>query len=101
MDTKAVLYFGADIKGTGLVSETQFATFLRDDVTPAFPGFTVVGCVGYWEGKAEPTRTVTILGDSSAPAFRLNVAAIARAYKDRFAQGSVLVEFSNVTGSLI
>lgn len=99
MANKAIFYFGADIQGKTLVSDSQFATFCKDVITPLFKGFTVVGAQGYWEGKPEPTRVVTILQTAETVEFFDSAChTIAQAYALQFSQESVLVEYTWIRG---
>lgn len=87
------LYFGTQIPAGGSVSEAQWEQFLREEVTPRFPGFTHWEAHGEWKGTREETHVLQIIH----PAGRTgDVAAIAAAYKKRFAQESVLQVRSDV-----
>ena len=80
----------------GTVSDAQFRDFVDREVTPRLPeGFTIVAAEGAWRSTAtgetirEPTRVLRRLrkpGDAADGA----LAAIAAAYKSRFAQDAVL-----------
>lgn len=103
MTQKSTFYFGADIQGRSIVSDAQFSTFCRDVIVPLFDGFTVQHGTGFWQGKPEPVRLLTILdtADQGAGWFRLAGEAIARAYCNRFEQGCVLVETSTVGAAFV
>lgn len=98
----ATLYMGNNIPGAGdgeqyadaQVTFEDFARFLRDSVTPKFPGFTVANVQGYWQGKPEAARVLTILGDDT-DALRHNVRVIAEQYKTDFAQEAVIYSFQS------
>lgn len=89
------LYLGGSVQGRGLISVRAWQRFVADTVTPALPdGFTVYDAYGQWRDPAtrmigrEPTKVIEVAGDDS-PDFRARVAAIAAAYRRRFAQRSV------------
>lgn len=88
------LYFGRDIEGGGEVSETQWAAFVTDEVTPRFPdGLSVLNVAGQTRNSLNQTlreRTkllVVVVFD--APAHRDKVQAIVDAYNKRFGQHGV------------
>jgi len=90
----AELVFGRNI-GTVLgVTEAEWRAFLDAEVTPRFPdGFTVLDGRGQWrEGSGivrEPSKKLVVaLGDEARD--RVELAAVAEAYKARFRQQSVL-----------
>lgn len=84
------LYFGR-----GNASDAQWTAFLADEVTPRFPeGLSVADVAGQWRdpggkiGRENSKLLVVVVFD--APAHGAKVAAIVNAYKQRFAQQSVL-----------
>lgn len=90
------LYFGRDIAGKAEVSDTQWARFVDDEVTPRFPaGLTVTDARGQYRDTQtgqiarERSKRLTLLLDDMAAA-RPRLEAIAEAYKARFQQQSVL-----------
>lgn len=83
------LYLGRNIDKTGLtVTDDWLDRFLRDQVSPLFPGFTVIHAEGYWNGEPEKTTILEILHE---PGDAFKVATIADHYKYLFHQESVLV----------
>jgi hypothetical protein len=89
------LLFGRDIAGRDPVSDSQWAEFLRDEVTPRFPeGLTVLAASGQWRDTQsgqitqEPSFLVQIVATDSAQTVA-RLAQIRRAYKERFKQQSV------------
>jgi hypothetical protein len=89
------LYFGRSIPGGGMVSEDDWAAFLRDVVTPRFPGgLTVWRARGQWReaGGAIQGEDVVVVEILHPPSTQADVALeeIAREYKSRFRQESVL-----------
>jgi hypothetical protein len=92
---QARLFFGLH-RPAGIVSESEWETFLADDVTRRFPdGLTVFRSHGQWRGaggrlEREPSRVVEIIHDDSADA-RDRIRQIVNIYKTRHRQESVLV----------
>jgi hypothetical protein len=81
------LYFGTEKPDHSVVTETEWQQFLRDVVSPRFPGFTHWEAHGSWKNKPEETHVLVIVhpnGESAA------VAQIIDEYKRRFAQEAVL-----------
>lgn len=92
----ATMYFGANIPDPvsfHVVTDTEFQRFIEDSITPRFPGFTIGDMTGYWKGKPERVRVVTILGEDDS-SFRTNVRIIAEHYKQDFGQEAVAYSFS-------
>jgi Protein of unknown function (DUF3574) len=98
--TRTTLYFGL-ARASGIVSETEWQTFLRDDVTPRFPnGLTVLEGDGQWlrpDGSIgrERAKVLVILHDDN-DATNDAVKALVLRYKQQFAQQSVLWEIARV-----
>jgi hypothetical protein len=89
------LVFGQSIPGGGTVSDSAWAAFLRDVISPRFPsGLTVWHADGQWldsHGATEHESTIIVevlhvRGDPADSVF----AAIAKAYIERFHQDAVL-----------
>lgn len=98
--TIAEAYFGRNVKSRAPVSEAEWARFMEEIVTPAFPdGLTVLDGMGQWRNRAgqisrEDSKVLVLVlpgQDQSAAAGRL--APVAAAWKARFAQESVLTVF--------
>lgn len=89
----ATLYFGANIPAGATVSDSDFARFLADSVTPRFPGFTLATLDGYWKGEPEKVRVLTLLHEDDS-SFRTNVRIIAEHYKSDFGQEAVAYSFT-------
>ncbi|MDE3052995.1 MAG: DUF3574 domain-containing protein [Gemmatimonadota bacterium] len=89
------LYFGRNIGDTAVVSDSAWAAFVRDVITPEFPrGATIWGATGQWLAPAgnlvrERTFVVELLHAPTTEADR-RVDAVIAAYKRQFAQESVL-----------
>jgi len=91
----AELFFGRNIRGRSPLSETEWAAFARDVITPNFPdGFTVFDASGQWRNPAtgaimrDPTK-VLVVAAKRAPDLADRLTAIIEAYKTRFRQQSV------------
>ena len=93
-------YFGRNVKSGAPVSEAEWARFMAEVVTPAFPdGLTVLDGVGQWRNAAgqisrEDSKILLLVlpgQDQAAASARL--APVTAAWKARFAQESVLVVF--------
>jgi|SRR5579862_8503123 len=97
---RTTLYFGLS-HPAGLISEREWQSFLRDEVTSRFPdGLTVWQANGQWrttDGKIarEPAR-VLLLVHEEKPAVRRAIAEIVSRYKNNFHQESVLWETAPV-----
>jgi hypothetical protein len=98
--TIAEAYFGRNVKTRAPVTEAEWARFMADTVTPAFPdGLTVLDGTGQWRNAAgqisrEDSKVLLLVlpgQDKAAAAARL--APVTAAWKARFAQDSVLTVF--------
>lgn len=96
----AQLFFGANIpnaRGPEFGEETYvtpeaFAQYL-EHVTPHFPGFTITTAQGYWKGKPETVRVLSILMPDT-DAGRNQIRYFAEQYKTLFAQEAVAYAFT-------
>ncbi len=90
------LYFGRNIRGGGLVSESQFQTFVDSVVTPNFPaGLTILDAQGQFKDSTgtiikEPSKLLTLVFDDTLTNEN-SVNQIIREYIQQFDQESVLV----------
>jgi len=98
--TIAEAYFGRNVKTRAPVTDGEWARFMADTVTPAFPdGLTVLDGAGQWRNAAgqisrEDSKVLLLVlpgQDQAAAAARL--APVTAAWKARFAQESVLTVF--------
>jgi len=89
------LYFGRNIADTAVVSDSAWAAFVRDVLTPRFPeGATVWEASGQWRAPngtlvREPSYVVELLHPVT-PESETQVQRVIDAYKTRFAQQAVL-----------
>ena len=98
--TIAEAYFGQNVQGRAPVSQVEWARFMQEVVTPAFPdGLTVLDGMGQWRNAAgrisrEDSKILVLVlpgQDQLAAAARL--APVTAAWQARFAQESVLTVF--------
>ncbi len=92
---RAELLFGRNIGGRFGVTETLWARFLAQEVTPRFPdGLTVVDASGQWRDSASnrivrERSKILIIAFESAADSQAKLDAVVEAYKKRFRQQSV------------
>ena len=97
---RTTLYFGLNRKA-GNISESQWKSFLRQEVTPRFPqGLTVWQAGGQWRRSdgaivRERSKVLLLVHDEKAEV-RSAVTAIIERYKQLFEQESVLWETARV-----
>ena len=89
------MFFGRSKGGEEVVSEAAWRRFLAREVTPRFPdGLTVLDGAGQWRNSAgsierERSKLLVVIAPPGAASMR-RTAEIARAYRQRFGQESVL-----------
>lgn len=90
------LLFGLTRPDGRPVTDTEWAAFLRDEVTPRFPdGLSVFQTMGQWRDRVtgrvthEPSRIVWIAAGVATPDLLARIAAIRTSYRQRFQQQSV------------
>ena len=89
------LFFGRNRDGVEVVSDSEWRSFLAEEITPRFPdGLTVVDAAGQWRGASgtierERTKMLLVLAAPGEDAMR-RTEEIAEAYKRTFGQSSVL-----------
>jgi hypothetical protein len=96
--TVAEAFFGRSAGGREVVSDADWARFLDEMVTPAFPdGLTVLDAAGQWRGgegrvARERTKLLLVALPGGAPAeATTRLAPVIAAYRARFGQESVMV----------
>ena len=97
---RTTLYFGLN-RRAGNISEGQWKTFLREEVTPRFPqGLTVWQAGGQWrrpDGAIVRERSkVLLLVHDDKTEVRSAITSIIERYKHLFEQESVLWETARV-----
>ena len=98
--TIAEAYFGRNVNTRAPVTDAEWARFMADTVTPAFPdGLTVLDGLGQWRNAAgqisrEDSKVLLLVlpGQDQAVA-SARLAPVTAAWKARFAQESVLTVF--------
>jgi hypothetical protein len=92
----AQLFFGRSVDGKPDVTDAQFREFMDNELTPRFPdGLTVLDGGGQWRGAEnrlirEAAKVVMIVLPNR-PDGQRRIDAARAAYKQRFAQDSVLL----------
>ncbi len=99
MNTETRLFLGASCAKGVDVGDKEFAIFLREVVEPWFASFSVFEGSGFWQGDHEQVRVLVIFHDREIALRQITM--IAGAYKERFAQESVLIVSSSVAGRLV
>jgi hypothetical protein len=98
--TRTTLYFGL-ARPAGTISEKQWKTFVREEVTARFPqGFTIWEAHGQWRGAdgriSRERAKVLLLVHENTAAVRDTLAGLVESYKRAFQQESVLWETAMV-----
>ena len=89
------LFFGRNRDGVEVVSDSEWGSFLAEEITPRFPdGLTVVDAAGQWRGPSgtmerERAKMLLVLAAPGADGMR-RTEEIAEAYKRTFGQSAVL-----------
>ncbi|TMP30221.1 hypothetical protein CWB99_02820 [Pseudoalteromonas rubra] len=82
------LFFGLSLPGGGGVSLEQWQAFQNDEIVKTFDGFNVVDSVGYYKGKPERSKVVTVIVDEQGVE---KAKVLASLYARRFGQESVML----------
>lgn len=82
------LFFGLSLPGGGGVSLQQWQAFRQDVLVANFDGFNEVDSTGYYKGKPERSKVVTILTNQAG---MKTVKKVARQYATQFNQESVMM----------
>ena len=96
---RAELYFGRSVAGRRPVTDREWAQLVSHELTPRFPGVTVLEGRGAWRHEGHEVRegsklVVIVLPETIAA--RGEIAAVADAYKHRFRQQSVGIVVQSV-----
>ena len=95
------LYFGRNVAQTVGVTDSAWAVFVTDVVSPRLPdGFTFWTATGEWRGADgrsthEPSFVLEVVHPARSAASEAAIIAIIAEYKRRFRQESVLRVVSN------
>jgi len=87
------LFFGLSIPQGGAVSLYDWQVFLEQEIAKTFDGFNVVDSIGYYKGKPERSKIVTIVVDQDEMP---KVVKLAGSYATKFHQESVMMVKSPV-----
>ncbi|MBQ4836558.1 DUF3574 domain-containing protein [Pseudoalteromonas luteoviolacea] len=88
------MYFGLSIPTGGVVTPQQWQQFESNQVANTFTGFSVADSVGYYKGKKEHAKVITIYNASAADIEAAN--KLGKQYAQLFNQDSVLVVLIDV-----
>lgn len=88
------LFFGLSIPDGGVVSVQQWDNFVVSHIVKRFDGFNIVDSTGYWKGKLEHAKIVTIIAEADKVS---DAQAIAHDYAKMFHQDSVMLIQSPIT----
>ena len=82
------MFFGLSVPSGGSVSLQEWQAFQQDEIAKVFEGFNVVDSVGYYKGKPERSKIVTVIIKSKdLPKAK----ALASLYAKTFKQDSVMI----------
>jgi len=82
------MFFGLSIPGGGAVSLEEWNLFQQEEIIKIFDGFNVVDSVGYYKGKPERSKIVTVIVKQQYIKKAKELAAL---YSKKFKQESVMI----------
>ena len=82
------LFFGLSMPDGGAVSLNDWQKFERGTIAKTFDGFNVVSSTGYYKGKAERSKIVTLIVEEKDVG---KAKHLAKLYATRFKQESVMM----------
>ncbi|MDK1310912.1 DUF3574 domain-containing protein [Pseudoalteromonas ardens] len=82
------LFFGLSLPDGGGVSLEQWQAFQNGEIVKTFDGFNVVDSVGYYKGKPERSKVVTVIVDEQGVKKAKTLASL---YAKKFKQDSVMI----------
>ncbi len=82
------MFFGLSIPGGGAVSLEEWNSFQQEEIIKTFDGFNVVDSVGYYKGKPERSKIVTVIVKQQDIKKAKELAAL---YSKKFKQESVMI----------
>lgn len=82
------MFFGLSISSGGAISLEEWQSFQQDKIAKAFDGFNVVDSVGYYKGKPERSKIVTVIVEKKDIEKAKELAAL---YSKIFKQESVMI----------
>ena len=88
------MFFGLSLPSGGAVSLADWQSFQEQEIAKTFEGFNVVDSVGYYKGKPERSKVITVIVKSEdVPRAK----KLASRYAARFKQDSVMIVAVPVT----
>lgn len=85
------IYFGGRC-GAGIeIDDSEFRAFVRATIVPRLEAFTVETGYGYWNGKQEPVRIVTVTGLDNQGELGSTCYQIAKMYAMEYSQDAVWI----------
>lgn len=81
------------------VNNGLFNRFISEEVLPRFQSFTIMHADGFWQGKGEPIRVVSITTADQDEAAQIH--GIAKRYCERFNQEAVFINALTSVANLI
>lgn len=82
------LFFGLSLPQGGGVSYYDWQLFLEEEIAKTFDGFNVVDSIGFYKGKPERSKIVTIVLDQNEMP---KVIKLGKVYAAKFHQESVMM----------
>ncbi len=82
------MFFGLSLPSGGGVSLKEWQSFQQDEIVKVFEGFNVVDSVGYYKGKPERSKVVTVIVNSEGTTKAKELASL---YARKFKQDSVMI----------
>ncbi|MBI9092633.1 MAG: DUF3574 domain-containing protein [Desulfobacterium sp.] len=82
------LFFGLSLPQGGSVSYYDWQLFLEEEIAKTFDGFNVVDSIGFYKGKPERSKIVTIVLDQDDMP---KVIKLGKVYAAKFHQESVMM----------
>lgn len=82
------MFFGLSMPDGGAVSLEKWNSFEQEEITKVFDGFNVVDSIGYYKGKPERSKIVTIIVKQKDIKKAKELAAL---YSKEFKQESVMM----------
>lgn len=85
------IYFGGRC-GAGIeIDDSEFSAFVRGFLSTRLEAFTVETGYGYWKGKREPVRIVTVTGTDDQGELGSTCYQIAKLYALEYSQDAVWI----------
>ncbi len=82
------MFFGLSLPNGGAVSLNDWQRFQQEKIATTFEGFNVVDSTGYYKGKPERSKIVTVIVDEKGTQKAKDIAAL---YAKMFQQESVMI----------